>query len=104
MYRLASIMYLYPGNQVEYERRHAELWPEMSNSLKEYGASNYSIFLDEEKDTLFAYVEVKDKETYESFSNTEICKKWWEYMAPLMKTNVDNSPISKSLRQVFYLE
>ncbi|MFU1792242.1 L-rhamnose mutarotase [Paenibacillus azoreducens] len=103
MERIASVMYLYPGNQAEYQKRHDELWPEMEEALKEHGASNYSIFLDRETDTLFAYLEVENKAAYDKIAETDICKKWWAYMAPIMKSNPDNSPVAKDLEQVFYL-
>ncbi|WP_036096018.1 L-rhamnose mutarotase [Listeria floridensis] len=103
MERIASIMYLYEGNQAEYKKRHDELWPEMEQALKAHGASNYSIFLDPVTDILFAYLEVENKADYDRIAETEICKKWWAYMAPIMKSNEDNSPVSKDLTQVFYL-
>ena len=31
-------------------------------------------------------------------------KKWWKYMADIMETNQDNSPVTIALEQVFYLE
>lgn len=34
-----------PGCKAEYQRRHAEIWPEMVKVLKEAGICNYSIFL-----------------------------------------------------------
>lgn len=61
-------------------------------------------FLDVESGQLFAYLEVDDVETWDKVSETEICKKWWDYMEPLMETNPDNSPVSKQLQSVFYLE
>ena len=33
-----------PGCKAEYQRRHAEIWPEMVKVLKEAGICNYSIF------------------------------------------------------------
>jgi len=30
-------------------------------------------------------------------------KKWWTYMKDIMETNPDNSPVSISLKEVFYL-
>lgn len=33
-----------PGYKAEYQRRHAEIWPEMVKVLKEAGICNYSIF------------------------------------------------------------
>ena len=32
------------GCKAEYQRRHAEIWPEMVKVLKEAGICNYSIF------------------------------------------------------------
>ena len=75
----------------------------MKQALKEHGASNYSIFLDQETDTLFAYLEVENKADFDKIAETDICKKWWAYMAPIMKSNSDNSPVAKNLKQVFYL-
>lgn len=96
-------MYLHPNQQEEYKKRHDELWPEMVEALKRHGATNYSIFLDRATDTLFAYLEVADEVVYQQFSETDICRKWWNYMAPIMKSNPDNSPISVPLKEVFYL-
>ncbi|MBC1458626.1 L-rhamnose mutarotase [Listeria newyorkensis] len=103
MERIASIMYLKDGFSEEYKARHDDLWPEMEQALKEHGAQNYSIFLDDNTHVLFAYLEVENKEKYDKIAETEICKKWWAYMEPLMETNEDNSPVSKSLTSVFYL-
>ncbi|HOD02260.1 MAG TPA: L-rhamnose mutarotase, partial [Clostridiales bacterium] len=31
-------------------------------------------------------------------------QKWWNYMADIMETNPDNSPVSKDLFPVFHLD
>ncbi|KHD85894.1 L-rhamnose mutarotase [Heyndrickxia ginsengihumi] len=103
MIRKASIMFLYKDHYEEYKRRHDELWPEMAKALKDHGAHNYSIFLDKETGRLFAYLEVEDEAMYEQIAATEICKKWWSYMEPLMETNEDSSPVSIDLEEVFHL-
>ncbi|WP_226529644.1 L-rhamnose mutarotase [Metabacillus niabensis] len=103
MIRKASIMFVYKDQYEEYQRRHDELWPEMEKELKEHGAHNYSIFLNEESGQLFAYLEIEDKEKWNQMASTDICQKWWTYMEPLMETNPDNSPVSKELKSVFYL-
>ncbi|MCK5693875.1 MAG: L-rhamnose mutarotase, partial [Bacteroidales bacterium] len=54
MKRLAFKMYLKEGFKEEYRKRHNELWPEVADLLKKAGVSNYSIFLDEGTNTLFA--------------------------------------------------
>ncbi|WP_322183664.1 L-rhamnose mutarotase [Neglectibacter caecimuris] len=97
-------MKLYPGKEEEYERRHRELWPEMKEMIHEYGGRNYTIFLDRETLTLFGTLEVENEERWRQSADTAICRKWWDYMAELMETNSDNSPVSIPLKQVFHLE
>jgi len=52
--RFGFKMKMYPGFKEEYRKRHAEIWPELVSLLKNEGIGNYSIFLDEETNTLFA--------------------------------------------------
>jgi L-rhamnose mutarotase len=54
MIRNAFKMKLHAGFEVEYKKRHDEIWPELSQVLKDAGVSDYSIFLDSETLTLFA--------------------------------------------------
>ena len=51
-----------PGCKAEYQRRHAEIWPEMIKVLKEAGICNYSIFYC--KDELFGYYECEKGVAY----------------------------------------
>ena len=97
-------MKLYAGMEEEYERRHNALWPEMKDMIHEYGGKNYTIFLDRETLTLFGYIEIESEERWAETANTEICKKWWAFMAPIMETNPDNSPVSIDLQNVFHLD
>ena len=104
MLRKAFIMKLLPGNNIEYEKRHAEIWPDMVRMLKENGANNYSIHLDPNANTLFAYLEIEDEEKWKMSTKTEICQNWWAYMKDIMETNSDNSPVTIDLKEVFYLK
>jgi L-rhamnose mutarotase len=104
MIRKAGIMTVCKDKYDEYKLRHDELWPEMHEELKRHGAHNYSIFLDEENGKLFAYLEIEDEEKWAQMSKTEICAKWWAYMADIMETNPDNSPVYIDLKDVFYLK
>lgn len=61
-------------------------------------------FFDAETDTLFGYIELENEELWDKSADTEICKKWWAYMADIMETNEDNSPISIPLKKVFHLD
>lgn len=104
MVRKAFKMKLYQGMAEEYKKCHNNLWPEMKDMIHEYGGHNYSIFLDEETNVLFGYIELEDEALWNKSSDTEICRKWWDYMADIMDTNADNSPVSIDLRNMFYLE
>ncbi len=103
MKRIASKMKLRKGYEAEYKKRHDEIWNELKDLLKQTGISDYSIYLDEETNDLFAYFYVEDETQLENLPQEEIMKKWWNYMADIMETNPDNSPVSISLKEVFYL-
>ena len=102
--RFGFKMKLYPGFREEYHKRHNEIWPELVKLLKDEGIGNYSIFFDEETNTLFAYQEQSGESSSQDLVQTEIVKKWWKYMADIMETNPDNSPVTVPLEQVSYME
>ena len=104
MIRKGFKMKLYDNMAEEYEKRHNELWDEMKDMIHEYGCSNYSIFLDKETNILFGYIEIESEEKWAKSADTEICRKWWHFMADIMETNPDESPVSVDLKKVFYLE
>lgn len=103
MQRLAFKMKLNKGQKEAYKKRHDKLWPELKKLLKDNGVSEYSIFLDEETNTLFAFQKVSGDSGSQDLANNEIVKKWWDFMADIMETNPDNSPISIPLEEVFYM-
>ncbi len=102
--RKAFKMKLYEGKKEEYKKRHDALWQEMKDMIHNYGGRNYSIFFDEETNTLFEYIEFDDEKLWNKRAEAEICKKWWDYMADIMQTNEDNSPVSSELECVFHLQ
>ena len=104
MKRMAFKMKLNPGQKEVYTKRHNELWPELKTLLKDAGVSEYSIFFDEETDTLFAFQKVSGDGGSQDLAHNPIVQKWWAFMADIMETNPDNSPISKPLEEVFFME
>lgn len=104
MERLAFKMYLNEGQKREYKKRHDELWPELHQLLKDAGICEYSIFLDEETNTLFAFQKVSGEGSSQNLGQAEIMKKWWAFMADIMKTNPDKSPVAVPLEEIFYME
>lgn len=100
--KIAFKMKLKPGFEAEYKKRHDEIWPELATLLKESGISDYSIFLDEETNNLFA-VQQQSGSSSQDLGSTQIVQKWWAYMADIMETNADNSPKTFPLEMVFHL-
>ena len=84
----AWILAVRPGYEEEYLRRHDDIWPEMLDALREAGIRNYNIFrhgLD-----LFGYFETDDlAATRASLAASAVNARWAEYMAPIMRIDVD---------------
>ena len=102
--RNAFKMKLKKGFEVEYKKRHDEIWPELASLLSESGIQDYSIFLDEETLILFAVQKLNADFDPAFLPNHPIVKKWWAYMGDIMETNPDNSPLSSLLKEVFHLD
>ena len=103
MQRIAFKMKLFPNQEAEYRKRHDEIWPELSTLLKDSGIQDYSIFLDEETGSLFGVLKVEDTLKLDDLPSYPVMQKWWTYMGDIMESNPDHSPVSVSLKEVFYL-
>jgi L-rhamnose mutarotase len=103
MHRVGSKMKLLPGFEDEYQKRHDEIWPELKALLSSAGIHDYSIFLDEETKSLFAYLTVTDKNNLDTLPAQTLMQKWWSYMKDIMETNPDHSPVSVPLKEMFYM-
>ena len=104
MKRFGFKMKMKPGCREEYIRRHNEIWPELAAYIKAGGVSDYSIFLDEETNILFAVQKVSGEQSSQDMGVNPVVAKWWDYMKDIMETNPDNSPVTIPLEEVFYLE
>lgn len=96
-------MKLFPGKEAEYKKRHDEIWPELTALLKDSGISEYSIFLDNETLNLFGVLNIEDASKNAELPSYPVMQKWWAYMGDIMESNPDNSPVSVSLKEVFYM-
>jgi len=53
---------------------------------------------------LFAFQKIENEGGSQDLGEKETIKKWWAFMADIMRTNPDNSPVSMPLEEVFYME
>jgi L-rhamnose mutarotase len=90
MDRYAWVLEVRPGYEEEYRRRHEEIWPEMIEALRSAGIRNYSIF--RHGLTLFGYFETDDLRSTQAYlASSETNERWSEWMAPIMRVEVDPS-------------
>ncbi|GAB3010212.1 L-rhamnose mutarotase [Niabella terrae] len=103
MQRIAFKMKLHKGQQANYRKRHDEIWPELTDLLHSNGISDYSIFLEEATGELFGVLKLADGYRMEDLPAAPVMQRWWAYMADIMDTNEDHSPVSLPLQEVFYM-
>jgi L-rhamnose mutarotase len=101
MQEIAFTMKLKNGFEQEYKKRHDEIWEELSKLLYDAGVRDYSIYLDEISGTLFAVQRRIENHMIDLLPDTLIMKKWWAFMADIMETNPDNSPVVTILPCVY---
>jgi L-rhamnose mutarotase len=104
MNQIAFRMRLLPGNAEEYRRRHDEIWPELAALLHESGIRDYSIFLDEETNALFAVLCHTPDHHMEALPAHPVMRRWWAHMRDIMETNEDGSPLATPLDPMFHLD
>ena len=103
MKRFGFKMYLNPGCEEEYAKRHANLWPEIKELLEKSGVSDYTIYWDKETNILFSNQKIEGETSSQDLGANDIQQKWWDYMADIMRVNPDTSPVSVELQEVFHL-
>jgi len=104
MIRNAFLMQLRSGSEEEYRRRHDAIWPELKRELRAAGISDYSIYLDRRTGALFAIQKLADDHTTADLPRHPVMRKWWDFMADLMETNPDKSPVCIPLEEVFHMD
>ncbi|MCC7435176.1 MAG: L-rhamnose mutarotase [Methanoregulaceae archaeon] len=106
MRRVAFTLKVKPDLIDEYRRRHADVWPEMLDALRETGWKNYSIFLQPDGTLLF-YVETPDfKAALAGMAEKDVNRRWQEEMAPFFE-NLCGEQADQSflpLEEVFHLD
>lgn len=104
MEKISFKMLLKPGCKDEYIKRHNAIWPELKKLLSDSGVRDYSIFLDEETNVLFAVQKQGGGKSSQDLGSNPVVHLWWKYMEDIMETNPDSSPISIPLEKVFHMD
>jgi L-rhamnose mutarotase len=82
MERVCFLARVRPDRLDEYRTRHAEVWPEMTDALRESGWANYSLFLSGDG-LLVGYLETDDyPAALQRMAQTGVNGRWQAEMAP----------------------
>ncbi len=106
MQRICFVLQVRPERLEEYKERHANVWPEMLDALKETGWRNYSLFLRRDG-LLVGYLETDDFERARSeMAKKQVNARWQSEMAPFfadprgLKPDIAATP----LEEIFHLD
>lgn len=86
MQRMGSILGIKPEAIAEYKRIHADVWPEVLATISACGIKNYTIFLKEPENLLFAYFEYHGADFAADAARMAANPKtqeWWSVCMPM---------------------
>lgn len=85
MQRMGLVIGIVPEKIEEYTELHADVWPEIHQLLDKAHIRNYSIFLREPENLLFAYWEYHG-ENFEAdmqfIADEDAMRRWWALCSP----------------------
>ncbi len=106
MQRVCFLLRVKKDMMEEYKRRHAEVWPDMLQALRETGWHNYSLFLRDDG-LLVGYLETPDFEAAKAgMAEREVNERWQNEMAHFFEA-LDGQHADASmmpLEEVFHLD
>jgi L-rhamnose mutarotase len=86
MERMAQIIKVKPEVIPEYKRIHAAVWPEILKAISDSNIRNYTIFLKEPENILFAYWEYHGRDfkaDMEKIKKAPRMREWWDITDPM---------------------
>lgn len=105
MQRIGFVLKVKAARLEEYKRRHAEVWPEMLQALRETGWHNYTIFARPDG-LLFGYFETPDFERARTeMAKRDVNERWQRDMAPFFES-ISGAPDEAMvpLEEIFHLD
>lgn len=107
MQRMGMVIGVRPEFIKAYKELHAEVWPEILQSLSDCNVKNYSIFLREPENLLFGYWEYVGDDfdaDMKKMSDLPITKEWWAECMPCQKPleTRDDGEWWAMMEEVFY--
>jgi L-rhamnose mutarotase len=104
MERLCYVFELAPGQEEEYLRRHADVWPELIEAITAAGFSNYSLFRRGRDVYAYAECEPTIAAAMEQLEATEINARWSAYIRSVMTRAVDEQGRLFTAEEIWHLD
>jgi L-rhamnose mutarotase len=104
--RICFLLKVRPDRVEEYKTRHAGVWPELQDALRETGWRNYSLFLRYDG-TLVGYLEAEDfAKCCAQMKRYSVNARWQAEMAPLFERLETGGPDDhmEPLQEIFHLD
>jgi L-rhamnose mutarotase len=104
--RICFLLKVHPEKVEEYKTRHAHVWPEMLDALRQTGWRNYSLFLRPDG-LLVGYLEAEDFEKCTAgMKNHPINARWQAEMSPFFEALAEGAADDNMLplAEVFHLD
>jgi L-rhamnose mutarotase len=104
--RTCFLLKVAPGKIDEYRERHAEVWPELQEALRETGWKNYSLFLRDDG-LLVGYLEAENfAQCCAAMKRYSVNARWQAEMAPFFENLESRGPDDnmKPLLEIFHLD
>jgi L-rhamnose mutarotase len=102
--RLCYTFDLVPGLEAEYERRHAEVWPELVTALQDAGFSNYSLFRRGTEVIAYTECEPTVQAALAKLEAMEVNARWSAYIRSLMTRSVDAEGRFFTVDEIWHLD
>lgn len=86
MQRIGSVIGVRPEHIEEYKRVHAAVWPDVLRQIERSKIRNYSIFLREPENLLFAYFEYHGEDLAADMAEMAadpVTQDWWKVCGPM---------------------
>ena len=109
MQRMGMVIGLKPEHKEEYIRVHADVWPEVLERLRQSNITNYSIFLREPENLMFAYWEYTGDD-FEAdnarIAADPVTQDWWKLCGPMQSPLESRSEGEwwAGMEEVFHLD
>ena len=109
MKRYGQILGIRPEHIAEYKRLHAAVWPDVLKQIKASNITNYSIFLREPENLLFAYFEYTGTDYAGDMAKMAADPKtqeWWAVCMPLQQplTTIKEGEWWGAMEEVFHTD